>query len=112
MNLFEKLTNQMQTAIEAALSLALHSKNQEVEPLHVVWGLVTNSDSALNQALNRASADKAALELELKSGGEKFPKVSTVSKENIKVSKNLYRTLENADGLSVKNGDNFIALDT
>ncbi len=112
MNLFEKLTNQMQTAIEAALSLALHSKNQEVEPLHVVWGLVTNSDSALNQALNRASADKAALELELKSGVEKFPKVSTVSKENIKVSKSLYRTLENADGLSVKNGDNFIALDT
>ena len=80
MNLFEKLTHQMTEAIESGISLALHSKNQEVEPLHVIWGLVTNTSSVLNQALNRASADKAALELELKSTVEKFPKVSTVSK--------------------------------
>lgn len=112
MNLFEKLTHQMTEAIESGLSLALHSKNQEVEPLHVVWGLITNTSSVLNQALNRASADKAALELELKSAVDKFPKVSTVSKENIKISKNLYRTLEAADGQSVKNGDSFIAVDS
>jgi ATP-dependent Clp protease ATP-binding subunit ClpB len=112
MSLFEKLTHQMTEAVESGLSLALHSKNQEVEPLHVVWGLITNSDSVLNQALNRASADKAALELELKSMVDKFPKVSTVSKENIKISRNLYRTLEIAEGLAVKNGDSFIAVDT
>jgi len=102
----------MTEAIESGLSLALHSKNQEVEPLHVVWGLITNTSSVLNQALNRASADKAALELELKSAVDKFPKVSTVSKENIKISKNLYRTLEAADGQSIKNGDSFIAVDS
>lgn len=112
MSLFEKLTHQMTDAIEAGLSLALHSKNQEVEPLHIIWGLVTNTESVLNQALNRASADKAALELELKSLVDKFPKVSTVSKENIKISKNLYRTLEAAEGLAVKNGDSFIAVDS
>ncbi len=112
MNLFEKLTHQMTEAIESGLSLALHSKNQEVEPLHVLWGLVANTNSVLNQALNRASADKAALELELKSAVDKFPKVSTVSKENIKISKNLYRSLEAAEGQSVKNGDSFIAVDS
>jgi ATP-dependent Clp protease ATP-binding subunit ClpB len=112
MSLFEKLTHQMTEAIESGLSLALHSKNQEVEPLHVIWGLVTNTDSVLNHALNRASADKSALELELKSAVEKLPKVSTVSKESIKVSRNLYRTLESAEGLSVKNGDSFIAVDS
>ncbi len=112
MNLFEKLTHQMTEAIESGISLALHSKNQEVEPLHVVWGLITNTSSVLNQALNRASADKAALELEVKSAVDKFPKVSTVSKENIKISKNLYRTLEAADGQSIKNGDSFIAVDS
>jgi len=112
MSLFEKLTHQMTEAIESGISLALHSKNQEVEPLHVVWGLITNTDSVLNHALNRASADKSALELELKSAIEKFPKVSTVSKESIKVSRNLYKTLETAEGLSVKNGDSFIAVDS
>lgn len=112
MSLFEKLTHQMTEAIESGLSLALHSKNQEVEPLHIIWGLVTNTESVLNQALNRASADKAALELELKSLVDKFPKVSTVSKENIKISRALYRTLESAEGLAVKNGDSFIAVDS
>jgi len=112
MNPLEKLTHQMTQTIESALSLALHNKNQEIEPLHLVWGLIVNSDSELNRALNRASADKAALELELKSAVEKFPKVSTLVKENIKISKHLYRTFEAAEGLSVKNGDNFIAVDT
>ncbi len=112
MSLFEKLTHQMTEAVESGLSLALHSKNQEVEPLHIIWGLVTNTESVLNQALNRASADKAALELELKSLVDKFPKVSTVSKENIKISRALYRTLESAEGLAVKNGDSFIAVDS
>lgn len=112
MNLFEKLTHQMTEAIEAGISLALYNKNQEVEPLHVLWALVTNTDSILNQALNRVNADKAALELELKSVAEKFPKVSTVSKENIKVSKALYSTLQMAEGQATKNGDSFIAVDS
>ncbi|MDD3466256.1 MAG: AAA family ATPase [Campylobacterales bacterium] len=112
MNLFEKLTHQMTEAIEAGISLALYNKNQEVEPLHVLWALATNTDSMLNQALNRVNADKAALELELKSAAEKFPKVSTVSKENIKVSKALYSTLQMAEGQATKNGDSFIAVDS
>ncbi len=112
MNLFEKLTHQMTEAIEAGISLALYNKNQEVEPLHVLWALVTNTGSTLNQVLNRVNADKAALELELKSAAEKFPKVSTVSKENIKVSKALYSTLQMAEGQATKNGDSFIAVDS
>jgi len=38
MNVLEKLTNQMQSSIESALSLALHSKNQTVEPIHLFGG--------------------------------------------------------------------------
>ena len=41
--IFEKLTNQMQETIESGLSLALHNKNQEVEIIHILWGLLTNT---------------------------------------------------------------------
>jgi len=64
MNILEKLTNQMQGAIESGLSLALHNKNQEVVPLHVLWGLLTNSGSILNQTLNKMNIDKIAIELD------------------------------------------------
>ena len=69
MNIMEKLTNQMQGAIESGISLALHNKNPEVDPLHVVWGLMTNTQSILNQALNKMNAEKAAIELEVKTMG-------------------------------------------
>jgi len=43
MNPLEKLTHQMTQTIESALSLALHNKNQEIEPLHLVWGLIVRT---------------------------------------------------------------------
>ena len=49
--IFEKLTNQMSETIESGLSLALHNKNQEVEIVHILWGLLTNTSSVLNQLL-------------------------------------------------------------
>ena len=51
-SLFEQLTNQMREAIESAISLALHSKNNEATPLHVLWALLSNSASILNQVFN------------------------------------------------------------
>jgi ATP-dependent Clp protease ATP-binding subunit ClpB len=112
MSILEKLTNQMQESIESAISLALHNKNQEVEPIHVVWGLLSNSNSILNQALNKMGSEKAAIELEVKSVVNKLPQVSTVTKENIKLSQNLARSLQTAEGLMNANGDKYLAVDT
>jgi len=111
MSILEKLTNQMQGAIESGLSLALHNKNQEVVPLHLLWGLLTNSGSILHQALNKMNADKAAIELEVKSAVNKLPAVSTVTKESIKLSQELIRTLQNAEGVMAANGDQYLAVD-
>ena len=111
-SLFEKLTHQMTSTIESAISLALHSKNSEVVPLHVLWSLLTNSSSILNQVFNKMSLDKAAIELEVKSEISKLPKSSHVSKENIKLSKQLVESLHVAEGLMSKQGDSYLAVDT
>lgn len=111
MNLFEKMTHQLKETLDQAVSLALHSKNQEVDTLHLIWAMLTNSQSILNQALNKMNSDKIALELETKSLVERLPKSSNISKENITLSKILQENLENAFGLATKNGDKYIALD-
>ncbi|MFT7003616.1 MAG: ATP-dependent Clp protease ATP-binding subunit ClpB [Sulfurimonas sp.] len=111
-NIFEKLTHNMTEAIESSISLALHNKNQEVTSIHFLWALLTNSNSVLNQMFNKMNIDKVAIELDVKSLSEKLPKSSVVSKENVKLSKDFVRTLENSVGLMTKNGDTFLAVDT
>ena len=91
--IFEKLTNQMNETIESGLSLALHNKNQEVEIVHILWGLLTNTSSVLNQLLNKLNIDKAAIELDVKNMANKLSSVSSVTKENIKISRNVVTSL-------------------
>ncbi|MGE3613845.1 MAG: Clp protease N-terminal domain-containing protein, partial [Sulfurimonas sp.] len=86
--IFEKLTNNMSESIESAVSLALHNKNQEVEPIHFLWAQLTNSNSVLNQIFNKMNINKVAIELDVKSLSEKLPKASSLSKENIRISRN------------------------
>ena len=112
MSIFEKLTHQMTETIESGVSLALHNKNPEVEPIHLVWSQLTNSGSVLNQALNRMGVDKAPIELEAKSAADKLPKVSSVTKESIKLSRALQESLQKAEGLMAKQGDQYLAVDT
>jgi len=111
-SILEQLTNQMREAIESAVSLALHSKNQEAVPLHVLWGLITNSASILNQVFNKMNIDKSAIELEVKSEIQKLPTTSQVTKENIVISRQLVESLQKAEGLMNQKGDSYLSVDT
>jgi len=110
-NIFEKLTHQMTEAIESAISLALHNQNAEVESIHFLWAQLTNSNSVLSQVFNKMSLDKTAMELDTKSEANKLPKSSSLTKENIKLSRAFAQSLENAESWMVQNGDSFIAVD-
>ena len=110
--IFEKLTNQLNETIESSVSLALHNKNQEVEFVHIIWALLTNTNSLLNQVFNKMNQDKTAIELDIKSYASKLPHVSTVTKDNIKISKGVVEALQKAQGLMSSSGDKYIAIDT
>ena len=111
-NIFEKLTHNMTEAIESSVSLALHNKNMEVDPIHFLWAQLTNTNSVLNQAFNKMNVDKTAIELDIKSMANKFPTSSSVSKENIKLSKKFVDSLQRGAGEMTKNGDTFLAVDS
>ena len=110
-NILEKLTHQMTQTLESAVSLALHNKNPEVDPLHMVWALLTNSSSVLNQVLNKMGVDKAAIELDVSSRAKRLPSASSVTKESIKIGANTVRSLQNAEGVMAANGDKFLSVD-
>ncbi|MCK5855456.1 MAG: AAA family ATPase, partial [Sulfurovaceae bacterium] len=112
MNILEKLTHQMSASIESGVSLALHNKNQEVDPLHLLWALVVNTNSLLNQALNKMDIDKNVIEIELKSATQKLSSVSTVTKESIRLSQILLKSLQEAEGTMTANGDTYLSVDT
>ena len=110
--IFEKLTHQMTEMIESSISLALHNKNSEAEPIHFLWALLANSNSPLNQALKQMNVEKTAIELDVKSISSRLPTASTVTKENIRLSHEFVRSLERAMAEMAVKGDEFIAIDT
>lgn len=110
--MFEKLTNQSREALDSAASLALHANNQEITSAHLLWAMLTDTQSILNQALTMMNADKAAITLEAKSVVENLPKTSHINKESLRLSQELATALHNAQGYATQNGDSYIALDS
>lgn len=111
-NIQDFLTDNMLSNLESAASLAIHSKNTEVVPLHLLWALSVDSTSILNQILNKLNISKEALELEIKSRISKLAMSSNVNRENIRFSNELINSLENAKGLMSANGDSYLSVDT
>ncbi|EAJ6832298.1 AAA domain-containing protein [Campylobacter jejuni] len=111
-NIQDFLTDNILSNLESAASLAIHSKNNEVVPLHLLWALSVDSTSILNQILNKLNISKEALELEIKSRISKLATSSNVNRENIRFSNELINSLENAKGLMSANGDSYLSVDT
>lgn len=111
-NIFEELTDQTRSLVENSLSLAIGNKNPEALSLHMLWALVADSSSILNQIFNKTNVSKDAVLLDIKSRASKLLTSSNVSRENIKVSSELVNSLENAKAVMISLGDSYIAVDT
>ncbi|EIA95658.1 ATP-dependent Clp protease ATP-binding subunit [Campylobacter coli] len=111
-NIQDFLTDNMLSNLESAASLAIHSKNNEVVPLHLLWALSVDSTSILNQILNKLNISKEALELEIKSRISNLATSSNVNRENMRFSNEFINSLESAKGLMSANGDNYLSVDT
>ena len=111
-NIFNELTSMSQDLIDSAISLAIGNKNPQVVPLHILWALSADSNSLLNQILNKANVSKEALVLDIKSNADKLPQSSNVSKNNIQISNELIDSFERAKAVMIGLGDKFIAVDS
>ncbi len=104
----DKLTNQLQTALADAQSLALGKDHNFIEPVHLLSALLEQRGGACRPLLQKAGADIAGLAQRTKAAVEALPTVSGTGGD-IHMSNDLGRILNVTDKLAQQGGDTYIS---
>ncbi len=104
----DKLTNQLQTALADAQSLALGKDHNFIEPVHLLSVLLEQSGGACRPLLQKAGADVAGLVERTKAMVEALPTVSGTGGD-VHMSNDLGRILNVTDKLAQQGGDTYIS---
>ena len=104
----DKLTNQLQTALADAQSLALGKDHNFIEPLHLLSALLDQKGGSTRPLLQKTGANLAGLATGLKSALETLPQVSGTGGE-VHLSGELGKVLNVADKLAQQGGDAYIS---
>ena len=112
MNMFDKLTNQMRDVLNNAAQFAIRHKNPQIEPIHTLLAMVSDSNLLFYQALEKNNENINNLIQELTLEISKLPTVSHINPENMSLSKDLNNALQNALALATTEGDSFVGIDS
>ena len=104
----DKLTNQLQTALADAQSLALGKDHNFIEPVHLLAVLLEQQGGASRPMLQKAGADVRGLATAVHTAVDALPTVSG-SGGDIQLSNDLIRILNVTDKLSQQGGDTYIS---
>jgi len=98
---FDKLTVKAQEALQAAQERGGNSGQQQIEPLHLLWALVSQGDGVVPPLLEKLGVAPARLAGEIEKQIEKLPKVSGVSQQYLSPASNqvLERAFDEAQRL-------------
>ena len=104
----DKLTNQLQTALSDAQSLAVGRDHSQIEPGHLLLALLEQQGGSIRPLLSRAGVNVADLRRRLQERLEQLPKVQNPTGE-VQLAPELARLLNMSDRLSQRKGDKFIS---
>lgn len=104
----DKLTNQLQTALADAQSLALGKDHNFIEPVHLLSALLEQRGGACKPLLQKAGADVAALQASTNAAIAALPTVSG-TQGDVHMSNDLSRILNVTDKLAQQGGDTYIS---
>ena len=105
---FDKLTTKFQQALSDAQSLALGADNTAIEPQHLLFALLQQTDGGSASLLSRAGVQLNPLKAGLQTAIASLPKSAQTSGD-ITLSRDLNNLLNMTDKLAQKNNDAFIA---
>lgn len=104
----DKLTNQLQSALADAQSLALGKDHNFIEPVHLLAALLEQQGGSVRPLLQKAGADIAGLGTAVAAAVDALPTVSG-SSGDIAISNDLGRVLNVTDKLAQQSGDAYIS---
>ena len=104
----DKLTNQLQSALADAQSIAVGNDHSAIEPVHLLLALLNQQGGSVRPILNRAGFDVTGLQAALNAQLDKLAKVTSPSGE-ANLSQELGRLMNMADRAAQQKGDGFIS---
>ncbi|MCV6626571.1 MAG: type VI secretion system ATPase TssH, partial [Cellvibrionaceae bacterium] len=104
----DRLTNQLQTALSDAQSLAVGRDHTQLEPVHLLAAMLQQQGSAVRPLLNQAGFDIAGLNQAIDKALGEMAQVNNPTGE-VPPSSELVRLLNLADKTAQQQGDQFIA---
>ena len=107
----DKLTNQLQSALSEAQSIAIGNDHAAIEPPHLLVALLNQQDGSVRPILNRAGFDVSGLQNQLNEQLDKLAQVKSPTGEG-SMSQDLGRLLNLADRAAQKSNDQFISSET
>ena len=107
----EKLTNQLQSALSEAQSIAIGNDHTAIEPEHLLLALLDQQGGSVRPILNRAGFDVSGLQHQINEQLEKLAQVKTPTGE-ASMSQGLGRLFNLADRAAQKNHDQYISSET
>jgi ATP-dependent Clp protease ATP-binding subunit ClpB len=104
----DKLTNQLQSALAEAQSMAIGNDHSGIEPVHLLLALLNQEGGSVRPILNRAGFDVVGLQQSLNSELQRLAKISKpIGEANL--SLDLGRLMNLADRAAQKKGDQYIS---
>lgn len=107
----DKFTSRLQIALADAQSLALSNDHQFIEPVHMLYAMLTNDDGSLAPLLTKVGVQMGRLQADIKELLDAVPHVSGASEGEVHVSQELARLFNVADKMASQRGDSYISTD-
>jgi ATP-dependent Clp protease ATP-binding subunit ClpB len=84
----DKLTVKAQEALQAAQEIGARSGQQQIEPLHLLWALISQNEGVVPPLLEKLGASPATLASEVEAQINRLPKISDVSQQYLSPATN------------------------
>ncbi|MGY0399756.1 MAG: ATP-dependent chaperone ClpB, partial [Ostreibacterium sp.] len=107
----DKLTSRLQIALADAQSLALSNDHQFIEPVHLLYAMLTNDDGSVKPILTKVGVQIGRLQADIKALLDAIPHVSGDSEGEVHISQELTRLFNVTDKIANKRGDSYISTD-
>ncbi len=107
----DKFTSRLQMALAEGQSLALARDHQYIEPVHLVYVMLTNDDASIKPLLTKVGVKVGQFFADIKQLLDAVPQVSGANDGEVHVSNELGRVLNVADKMATQRGDSYISTD-
>lgn len=109
----KNFTQKSQEAIQSAQSLSLEYGNPQIEQVHLLYTLLNQENGLIPQLITSIGPDPESLKAAVKAEIERMPKVSGSGREpgKVYISKEMDRTLTDADKVAEQMKDDFLSVE-